>query len=304
MKRLSDKIVRIENKEITVTHPDKLLFTEAAITKWDFVVHVTRLAPFILPYARDRLLTVIRSPDGTGGKSFYQKNVPAHAPAWVQTAEWQGTTYVLLQNTATLVWLATQAALELHTSFHFAHSEAPAELVFDLDPTVEGFAAVVEVSLTLHNVLQSLGLTAVPKTSGATGLQVYVPIARRYSFAETRLVGAFIAKYLHEKLPRLVTLERLKRNRGDKVYIDYLQHWLGKTLITPYSPRARNVATVSTPVLWQELARGVQPEDFTLHTIHARLEKIGDIFSPLQHVEQRLALDDILTFIRKKVSLS
>lgn len=292
-----DRVLKIENRDIAVTNPDKLLFPEVSLSKWDFVLHIVRLAPFMLPYCRDRLLTTIRFPDGVGGKSFYQKNKPDYAPEWVQSQTSDNTEYILLQDTATLVWLATQAALEFHPSFHLAGDERPTELVFDLDPTVEGFAAVTEVALALRESLRSLGLTGVAKTSGATGLQIYVPIEQGYTFAQTRKVGKFLAEYLEAEHPRLVTLERLKRDRGTKVYIDYLQHWRGKTLIAPYSPRAREMAPVSTPVLWRELEQGIQPNDFNLINIHRRLSQIGDLFAPVRSASKQTSLDNILSFI-------
>jgi bifunctional non-homologous end joining protein LigD len=298
VKELKDKIVKVEGKHIQVTNPDKILFPDISMTKWDYVMHMARLAPFMLPYTRDRLLTVIRYPDGVRGKHFYQKNIPSYAPDWVETKTDGDNEYILLQNTATLVWLATQAALEFHTSFHLAGSDIPAELVFDLDPSREGFEAVTEVALLLHQVLQSIGLNAFAKTSGATGIQVYVPIERRYSFKQTRRVGQFLGKYLQERHPRLVTLERMKRLRGHKVYFDYLQHWHGKTIAAPYSPRARAQAPVSTPVSWRELEKGVHPDDFTLLNIHRRLEVTGDIFQNVLDVRKRQSLDAILHVIR------
>lgn len=297
VKQLADKVLKVEGKEIPVSNPDKVLFPDIPLTKWEYVMHMARLAPFMLPYTRDRLLTVIRYPDGVNGKHFYQKNIPSHAPEWVQWKREEDTEYILLQDTPTLVWLATQAALEFHTSFHFADSDRPAELVFDLDPSVEGFAAVTEVALALYSTLKSLGLKAVPKTSGATGIQVYVPIERRYSFDETRQVGKFLGEYLREKLPHLITLERMKRDRGTKVYFDYLQHWHGKTLVAPYSARARKRAPVSTPVLWSELENGIQPEDFNLINIHERLHKSGDLFQKVITPSERQSLDDILNFV-------
>lgn len=295
---MSDKTLTVEGKEIPVTNPNKILFPEVSLTKWDYVMRMARLAPYILPYTRDRLLTVIRYPHGVEGKSFYQKNIPEYAPDWVQSTEEENTQYILLQDTPTLVWLATQAALEFHVSFHFADSNQPAELVFDLDPSAEGFDKVTEVALALYRSLQSLGLNAIPKTSGATGIQVYVPIERRYTFEQTRIVGQFLGNFLREKNPGLITLERFKKDRGDKVYFDYLQHWRGKTLVAPYSPRARKHAPVSAPIFWSELERGLKPEDFNLLNIHTRLSKVGDLFRKVAAERERQSLDDILNFIK------
>ena len=292
---MTEKHVNVDGKQITVTNPDKLLFPEISITKWDYVMHMARLAPYMLPHTKDRLLTVIRFPNGVDKKSFYQKNMPDYAPDWISSVRWKETRYILLQDIPTLVWLATQAALEFHVSFHLANNDLPAELVFDLDPSVEGFDKVTEVALDLYHCLKSLGLHSYAKTSGATGIQVYVPIARKYTFEQTRKIGHFLGMFLQEKKPSLVTLERFKKHRRNKVYFDYLQHWRGKTIAAPYSPRAKKHAPVSTPIFWSELERGVNPADFHLLNIHKRLQETGDLFRQMN--QKRQSLDNILHFI-------
>lgn len=293
-----NRIVQVEGKKIQITNPDKKLFPE--ITKWDWILHLSRLAPQILSYARGRYLTTIRYPDGVDGKFFYQKNVPDHAPRWVQTARSGEVNHILLQDAPTLIWLGNLACLEFHVSFDRADRPGyPTELVFDLDPSVEGFEAVMETALLTREVLNSLGLDGVVKTSGATGLQLYVPIQPKYPFAETRIISQFVASYLQEKNPRLITIERQVKKRGSRVYFDYLQHWKGKSLITVYSPRARREATLSVPLRWEELKPGLTPERFTLETVHRRLEEEGDLFAPITRPAGPHDLSEILTFISR-----
>ncbi|PRX40033.1 bifunctional non-homologous end joining protein LigD [Planifilum fimeticola] len=295
------RVVSVEGKEIAITNPEKMLYPSAGITKWDYVLHLTRLAPYLLPHSRRRFLTTIRYPHGTGDEFFYQKNVPSHAPDWIPTARDGKVTYILLEDTPTLVWLANLACLEFHLSFNLVDDpDHPPELVFDLDPSVEGFGRVMEVALLTREVLNQLDLDALVKTSGATGLQLYIPLKGRFTFEQTRRVSHFIARYLEEKHPRLITLERIKKNRGDKVYFDYLQHWRGKSLIAPYSPRAREQATVSTPLKWSELRPGLVPEQFTLPAVHRRLAETGDLFQPLLSRENRFDLSRILDFVERK----
>lgn len=295
------QVVSVEGKEITITNPEKMLFPAAGISKWDYVLHLTRLAPYLLPHCRRRFLTTIRYPDGTAGEFFYQKNVPIHAPEWITTAREGQVTYIVLEDTPTLIWLANLACLEFHLSFHLVDDpDHPPELVFDLDPSVEGFDRVMEVALLTREVLNHLELDAWVKTSGATGLQLYIPLKERFSFEQTRKVSRFIARYLAEKHPGLITLERLKKNRGDKVYFDYLQHWRGKSLIAPYSPRAKDKATVSTPLEWSELRPGLSPDQFTLPVIHRRLAEKKDLFQPLLSRENRFDLAGILEFVERK----
>jgi bifunctional non-homologous end joining protein LigD len=294
-------VTEIHGKSIAITNPDKLLWTNPPITKLDFIKTLSGLAPYILPYTKERLLTTIRYPDGVDGKSFYQKNIPSHAPEWVESYVWENTDYILCNNVETLVWLGTQACLELHTSFHLCRDERPTELVIDLDPMGTDFSKVIEIALKIHELMQSLGIQIYAKTSGATGLQLYIPIERRYSFDDTRKVNQFLAQYFAERYPELVTIERMVKDRGKKIYYDYLQHWRGKTITAPYSTRARKGAPVSTPVTWRELERGIHPTQFHLHNILGRLQQIGDLFQPLVSESHHQSLDEMLTFVDQKV---
>lgn len=293
------QFLNVEGSEIKISNPNKVLFPKIHMTKWEYVLAVSRLAPYLLPYCKDRLLTTIRFPDGPVGKSFYQKNAPQKRPEWVQTFQVKDTEYVLLNNIQTLVWLSNLACLEFHISFNLISSDDyPTELVFDIDPSVTDFKKVIEVALETKKVLDQLNLKAFIKTSGASGLQVYVPILQRYTYEKTRKVTEFIARYLREKRPDIITLKRKVKNRGDKVYFDYLQHWRNKTLIAAYSPRGTQEATVSCPLRWEELLGGhVTPTLFTLRTIFTRLDSMGDLFKPLLVEKHQSSLDSVLSFI-------
>jgi bifunctional non-homologous end joining protein LigD len=192
--------------------------------------------------------------------------------------------------------------MELHPSYtRIDKPDFPTNLAFDLDPTVkgvdlEGFRKACKVALLLKEVLDDLGLPSYPKTSGATGLQVFIPLAPEYSFEETRMLNKFVAEYLVRKAPDLVTIERLKKDRGDKVYFDYLQHWRNKTLSGPYTPRAVASAAVSAPLAWEEIQEGVTPDMFTLRTMPDRVEKLGDLFAPL--AVRGVEIRELLHFIK------
>lgn len=287
----------IAGHTLCITNPYKPLWPEANVTKLDYLRYLMTVAPHLLQYAQNRLLTVIRYPHGIHGKHFYQKNIPEYAPSWIQTHTWENVRYVLCNNEATLLWMANQAALEWHVSFHLATDETPTELVFDLDPSTDDFAVVIEAALLVKELLDELKLPAFVKTSGASGLQVYVPIELRYTFAQTRQVGHFIAAYLVSKHPSFLTIERMVKNRGDKLYIDYLQHWRGKTLPAPYSTRAKKQATVSTPLLWEEVPYS-HPSAYTVHTVPQRLQEKGDLFAAVSRPTKRASLDPILDFLR------
>lgn len=292
--------IEVEGHTIRITNPEKLLWPESQISKLDHIRYLIEMAPYFLSYAKDRLLTTIRYPDGINGKSFYQKNLPNHAPAWVATHVWRDTNYILANDIPTLVWLGNQACLEFHVSFNlYNQPKLPTELVFDLDPTdVDNFDLVLEVALRIKEVLDSLGLVSQPKTSGASGLQIYIPIEARYTYEQTRHLNKFIAHYIADKYPQQVTVERLIKNRGTKLYFDYIQHGEGRTLPAPYSPRARKEGSVSTPVTWEEVQVGFSPRDFTIKNVKQRINEMGDLFDLMTKQKEKQSIDRLLQFIK------
>jgi bifunctional non-homologous end joining protein LigD len=296
-KKTKKGTVVIEGHELIITNPDKPLFPQAGITKLMYLQKLIELAPYLLKYTKNRYLTTIRYPHGVGDeKFFYQKNAPEPVPSFVRTEELQGIEYVVLDSIPTLVWLGNLACLEFHPSLHYVGSDRPAEWLIDIDPSLEVEPRIMQAAGLVGEALGRMGISSVPKTSGATGVQIYVPLVKdRYSFEELRSVGHFLGKYLVETYPKLFTIERLKKNRGDLIYVDYLQHWYGKTLSAPYTPRARPMATLSTPLLWEEVARGCDPLDFNLLTIGSRLQREGDL---IDRVPPQ-SLDQVLTFLGK-----
>ncbi len=291
--KVNDRVIRISN-------PEKILWPDLKMTKLNFIQYLIEMSPYLLPYVKNRLLTTIRFPNGIEASSFYQKNAPSYAPDWMATSEWNGTTYILLNDLPTLIWLGNQACLEYHVPFNCCDEHnVPSEIAFDLDPSDPNhFSLVLEVALLVKDVLDSLGLASQPKTSGATGLQIYIPITRRYTYEQTHLFNRFVAFYMAEKHPKLVTLERLVKNRGNKLYFDYLQHGKGKTLAAPYFPRARKKGTVSAPVSWEEVQAGFHPHDFTMQNIVSRVKEKGDLFSLITTERQEQSLDPILKEIQ------
>lgn len=281
--------LEVENRHIDLSNPEKLLWPEAGISKEAYISCMMELAPYIMPYAKGRLLTVIRYPDGIHGGSFFQKSCPEYAPDWVNTAVYGDTRYIVLDSAPTLLWLASQAALEFHVAFDTVDMEDhPTYLVFDLDPSKgQTFDDVIEVGLRVHETLEDLSVKSFAKTSGATGLQVYIPVKGRYDYPRARLINEFFAKYFSQKYPKLITIERIVKNRGRKLYFDYLQMWRGKTIASAYSPRAGEMASVSMPIDWDDLT-GIKPGDFTLLNAGKLLEEHGDRFAGMLGMEQDL----------------
>lgn len=272
-----------EKNPFQISNPDKLLFPDMGITKLEYIKSLYELAPYLLNYTGNRNLTAIHYPDGVGEKSYYQKNIPSHAPDFIKRHELDGTEYIVMDKVETLLWMGNMAALEFHIPFNtLDRPDYPDALVFDLDPS-EGqpFQQVIEAALTIYETLKELGIQCFCKTSGATGMQVAISTGQELHYETAREINHFFGQYFVEKYPHIFTIERKVKARGKKLYFDYLQMWQGKTIIAPYSPRANITANVSAPVLWEELEKGVKPEDFTLRTIHARLKDKGDIFKRL-----------------------
>ncbi|MCS7463249.1 non-homologous end-joining DNA ligase [Paenibacillus doosanensis] len=283
--------VIIEGQEIVITNPNKLLWPELGISKITYLEKLLQLAPYLLEYCRNRYLTTIRFPNGYAGKSFYQKNAPEPTPDFVKTAVLEGIQYVHLDSVPTLLWLGNLACLEFHPSFHRIGEQLPEEWLIDIDPSRDPEPRIMEAAEAIGEALDKMGIRSVPKTSGATGVQIYVPIEHGYTFEQLRSIGLFVARYAVQKHPKLFTIERLKKDRGSLIYIDYLQHWYGKTLSAPYTPRARKDATVSTPLLWEEVARRCDIREFSLLTIESRLSEQGDLIKrvPPQNLDKVLA---------------
>jgi bifunctional non-homologous end joining protein LigD len=298
------EVVRvIAGREVRITNAEKALWPEPGITKVMYVDYLLSVAPYLLPYAQDRLLMTWRYPYGAGGRRLEEKAVPDGAPAWIPRAFYKDKDWILLNDPATLAWVGNRAALELHVPFdRYNHPGYPTDLAFDLDPPGPGhFDLVLAVARQLRRVLDSLSLFSVPRASGATGMQIFVPIEPAYTFAQTRTINQFIAEYLQQLMPRQITLERVVGKRGQKLYFDYLQLWKMRTMPAPYSARATAGATVATPVTWAEVEHGFSPSDFTVLTVGQRLREHGDLFSPVTtaKAQHRQSLATILAFMAR-----
>ncbi|WP_067618477.1 non-homologous end-joining DNA ligase [Alicyclobacillus acidiphilus] len=280
---------------VNITHPDKILFPEVHRTKIQYLQYLATVAPVMLPYLADRSITLVRCPHGAVGKRFYQRHVLAGTPEFVPfRINAEGKKEIVIHNIATLLHYGNLGALEFHAGLHRLSVHEPDTLSFDLDPTdTSDFERVREVAIHLRDTLQSLQLPSLVKTSGATGLQVYVPLQSTIPYDDSKRFVQFIARYLEQKWPNIVTTERFVKDRGDKVYVDAPQHGESRTLICAYSVRATPSATVSTPITWSELENGCHPRDFTIDNVPDRIRKFGDLF----HSEKRGSIRDLLEAI-------
>lgn len=293
--------VTIEGHVVKLTHLDKMIWPQPGITKSHYLHYLTQVSGRLLPFLKDRHLTVIRFPDGIEGSSFFQKNCPDYAPHFVPTDTVDDTRYIVCSNLATLIWLGNQLALEFHIPFQQVGQTHPSEIVFDLDPPDRShFQLAVTAANAMKELFDRLSLHSFVKTSGNTGLQIYLPLPKnRFTYQETRLFTSFIARYLLEKSPQLFTIERLKKNRKDRLYIDYVQHAPGKTIVAPYSPRATPLGTVATPLEWSEVNESLRPEQFTMQSILHRLKQKKCPFLAYEQVREQQPLDEILLWLRK-----
>jgi len=286
--------VTIDGHEVSLSKPDKVMYPDAGYTKADVVEFYRRIAPAILPHLRDRPVTRIRYPNGTGTRPFYEKNAPAGTPEWVRlaTLATPGSSkgrdtadFPVVEQTATLVWLANLAALELHTTQWMIREDdedrLPDRLVADLDPGERtGPAECAEVALLLRERFGADGLTAYAKSSGKKGLHICCPISATQTDLDVSAYAKAIAKELEERRPELVTSNMLKKERGGRIFIDWSQNNAAKTTVAPYSLRGLGVPTVSAPMTWDEV-EAVRELKFTPDEVFERLNEHGDLWEPL-----------------------
>jgi len=287
--------VLVDGRTLKLSNWDKVLFPETGFTKGELVFYYARVAETVLPHLRDRALTLKRYPNGVESAFFYEKQSPSHRPEWVETCKIAGINYTLAQDRATLVWLANLADIELHTSLSRAQDPGcPTMMMFDLDPGPPAdIVRCCEVALVLGELFERLDLEAFANTSGSKGMQVCVPLNTPTSYAATKPFARRLAELLEQRLPDLVTARMTKSLRPGKVLVDWSQNDEHKTTVTAYSVRARERPTVSTPVSWDEVAgcrREGDPEllSFTTPEVLRRIADQGDLFAPLESLQQEL----------------
>lgn len=288
-------------EHVQVTHPDKPVWPKIRLQKEDYLLYLEKCAPYLLPFLQNRLLTAIRYPHGVPGESFYQKNAPDYTPSFVERKQEDSINYILCNEIDTLMWLGNQLALEFHIPFQTVDTTCPTEIVFDLDPpSVDEFSLAIEAAIRMKTIFDQFQLQSFIKTSGGKGLQVYIPLPKNeFTYEETRIFTEFICKFLVEQEPHMFTLERMKKNRGKKLYLDYVQHWEGKTIIAPYSTRGNELGCVATPLYWDEVKEGLHPQQFTIPKVIERLSNLGNPFINFFDVGEKQNFRDVLTALKE-----
>jgi bifunctional non-homologous end joining protein LigD len=289
-------------ESVEITHPDKPLWDQLNIKKADYIHYLREVSPYMLPFLKNRLLTVIRFPHGMLGEPFYQKNCPDYAPEFVNSHSDDGIDYIVCNNLNTLIWLGNQLAIEFHIPFQTIDNNGPSEIVLDLDPpSRKDFHLAIKAALNIKDVLEQLQLISFVKTSGNKGIQVYIPLPDHvYSYEDTRLFTSFIADYLVSRDPDSFTIERLKKNRGHRLYVDYVQHSEGKTIVAPYSMRGNEHAGVATPLFWEEVNDNLDVKTFTMQTALTRIKNRVDPFKNYFQTKQIQPFKPVLEFLKQR----
>jgi bifunctional non-homologous end joining protein LigD len=275
-------VVRVDRQEIEISRPEKVLFPEDGITKGELIEYYARIAPYILPHLRDRPLTLERYPNGINAKRFFQKEVSSYFPQWLRrvTVEKVGgtVTHVVCNDTATLVYIANQACVTPHIFLSRVDKlDVPDQLVLDLDPQGENFELVRSTALASKQLLDDLALPAFLKTTGSRGLHVVVPLQRREDYDAVRTFAREMAAVIVSQAPKERTMEPLKANRGDRVFIDTNRNGYAQLVAPAYAVRARRGAPVSVPLDWSELKqKDMQSNSITIRNIFDRLERVKD----------------------------
>lgn len=276
--------------KVTLSNLGKIFWPEEKYTKGDLLTYYKTVAKVIMPYLLHRPMSMHRHPNGISESGFFQKDVePKQLPDWAKSVQIYSESndkmvdYLVCENEATLLYMVNLGCIEINPwNSTVRHSDKPDYLIIDLDPGDKNtFADVVQVALEVKKVFDALETDCYCKTSGATGLHIYVPLHAKYKYAEVRDAAGKIAHAVHARIPKLSSVERDPAKRKDLVYVDFLQNSRGQTLASAYSVRPRMGATVSAPLDWKEVNKKLSPARFTMRNMPARIDKLGDLWKPV-----------------------
>ncbi|MFN8651886.1 MAG: non-homologous end-joining DNA ligase [Gemmatimonadales bacterium] len=276
------KAASAEPPTVALSNLKKVYWPAEGYTKGDLIEYYRTIAPRLLPWLLDRPLVLTRYPDGIDGKSFYQKDAPSFAPEWMRTVGiWSEDTqreirFFVVENVEGLVYIANMGSIPIHLwASRVETLERPDWCVIDLDPKEAPFSDVITVAQVLHELCEEIGLPNFVKTTGKTGLHILLPLGRQCTYEQSRVLGELLARLVIRKLPKITTITRQVERRGVKVYLDYLQNRFGQTIVAPYSVRPLPGATVSMPLVWDEVNETLDPKHFTIRNALARLDRLG-----------------------------
>jgi bifunctional non-homologous end joining protein LigD len=282
------QVREVNGHTLKFTNLSKLYWPEDNVSKRDMLNYYYQIAPFILPYLKDRPQSLNRFPNGIHGTSFYQKNVTGKVPDWIQTYRYRSSDedvdkhFLVASDEASILYMASLGCIELNPwSSRVERPDHPDWCIIDLDPDKNKFDQVIEAAQMTKAVLDSLSVKSYCKTSGSTGLHIYIPLGAQYTYEQSKEFARVVVTLVHGELPSFTSIERKVADRKGKIYLDFLQNRPKATLASPYSLRPKPGATVSMPLEWDEVKPGLQLKDFTIHNAVGRVKEMGDIFKPV-----------------------
>ncbi|MFP9100461.1 DNA ligase D [Flavobacterium sp. RHBU_24] len=281
-----NQVKKVHGHNLKFSNLSKVYWPEEGYTKRDMFNYYYQVADYILPHLKDRPLSLNRYPGGIHGKSFYQKDVKGKAPDWAKTfpystSDGEDKEFLVGNSEATLLWMASLGCIEMNPWFsRTAHPDNPDYCVIDLDPADKTtFEQVIQAAQEVKKVLDALSVASYVKTSGSTGIHIYIPLGAKYSYDQSQMFARLLVSVVHERLPDFTSLERKIKDREGKMYLDFLQNRPGATIACAYSLRPKPGATVSMPLHWDEVRKGLQMKDFTIKNALARIKSEGDLFA-------------------------
>ncbi len=286
----NEKEITLNRHKVKLTNQDKVYFPKDDVTKGDVIEYYQSVADYILPHLKNRPLSLNRFPNGIEEQSFYQKDASDNIPEWIKTTQVYSESndkyidYIYCNDKATLAYLNNLGCIDMNPwNSSLPDLDHPDFLVLDLDPSKNNtFDDVIETALQVNQVLNAVKIKGYCKTSGSTGIHVYIPMGGKYDFDQVKDFAHILMKQVHEKLPEITTLERsLQKRDNSKIYLDYLQNRTGQTLASAYSIRPKEGASVSMPLEWNEVKTGMKPTDFNIHNALERIKEKGDLFKPV-----------------------
>jgi bifunctional non-homologous end joining protein LigD len=279
--------IKVNGYPLTFKHLSKIYWPKERFTKRQLLNYYYQVSPFILPYLKDRPQSLNRFPNGINGESFYHKDVTATAPSWVKQFPYrtngENKNFLVVEDTASILWMANLGAIEMNPwNSRIQQPGNPDWCIIDLDPSDKNtFEQVIQTALVCRQVLDEMGVPGYPKTSGSTGIHIYIPLGAQYSYDESQMFAQIIASEVHNRLPDMTSVERMTVKRKGKIYVDFLQNRPKATLASPYSVRPKLGATVSMPLDWAEIKKGLRMSQFNMMNALSIIQERGDIFKPV-----------------------
>jgi bifunctional non-homologous end joining protein LigD len=294
------QVKKVSGHEVHFSNLDKIFWTKEKITKGDLINYYYQIAPFLMPYLKARPESMNRYPNGINGKSFFFKNVKGKVPDWMDTYDYyseedkEHKEYLIANDEATLLHMINMGCIELNPwSSTIKKPDHPTFCIIDLDPDKNSFEQVIETAQVTKAILDDMGVPSYPKTSGSTGLHIYIPLGNKYTYEQSKEFARIIVTLVNRELPKYTSIERHISDRKGKMYLDFLQNRPHATIACAYSVRPKPGATVSMPLEWAEVKKGLKMFDFTIKNAIERVEAMGDIFKPV--LGKGINLEKIIT---------